>query len=542
MGKHTNHLRLQIFLLLIFVLLAFVAVLFFTNLKVSTDVMEDQINSATSKSLDNIRDEFRRQVQQINEEFTAIYDDVEYIRFASSNDYEETHKKYMTIARSFATSAFDSDRRVEALYFYDNEHRCISYYRRANTPSYRYPTDIYAVDGEEDYNADIVRAYIESDRAEVLTTSYYNTYRKTDLIRFVYKIFINNREDMAGYIVCDMDIKPLTKKILSYTYYDDQIIYVQPVGDRIAIEVGSPLEKQTQLLEEISTDIKGMDYTVLSSSNTDISESDELFVTYLKDYGIVIYSMLPEKILYDSSRAMVVNMIAIAIAILAVGAIALWLLSNFFYFRYRIMQNNADYKALQAQINPHFLYNTLEAMSSMARARNSSEISDMCLALSGMFRYSMGVQEETVPLQKEVAHIRNYLYVMTTRMGNEIRITLDIKPVHMNALIPKMSLQPVVENAIKHGLKETKENKELSITSEEIDGKIHIIIRDNGTGLDAEALNKKLKETKAFNDPTGSSIGLLNINARIKLFYGNGFGIWAEPVDQGASIHIIIKK
>ena len=175
---------------------------------------------------------------------------------------------------------------------------------------------------------------------------------------------------------------------------------------------------------------------------------------------------------------------------------------------------------IQAQVNPHFLYNTLETMSSIAITQKCHTVSTLCQAMANIFRYSIDMQDPLSTVASEIVHLKNYLYVMNVRTRNEIELEIDIDQDLLGERVPRLSLQPLVENAISHGLVEKRGSKKIAIDGIARDGDLVLSICDNGVGMDAEAINRQLREENADTFGRSTSIGLANINARIKLLFG----------------------
>ncbi|MCR4744149.1 MAG: histidine kinase [Lachnospiraceae bacterium] len=544
MGKSFGGIRSRLFFPVLTVLFISVSVLSFLNIRISADLLKNQITESTSKSLSNIRENFSEEFLALKVNLDQIYEEKDFIRDLTDELPEEKlRQNYASLARSFATTKIPTDSRVDAFYIYTADHKCISHYRRADTPTYRYPTDIYDdSDPNEDLNSDKVREYVESDRSDFMLSGYYNPYREKNVLRFVYKIYVNNRGKLVGYLVCDTDERMMTDRIESYTYYDGQVVCIQPIGDCVSVFTGKPEKTQRKILDTVSEKIRSENFTVNTNnliSNID-ADMDRVFITSLSRYGIIFYSLYPEDMLRDKRGEMILAILSISGVILIAVVLFVWNYSNKVSGEFALMQKNADYKALQAQINPHFLYNTLETMSSIARRKNCEEISDLCLALSAMFRYSMGVKDSIVPVQKEIEHIRNYLYVMTTRMQNNIEISLDLKNEHMGLMIPKLTIQPIVENSIKHGLSGVRGEKRLKIYSEENGEKVSIIVEDNGSGMNADEINKWLNSND--REEQKESIGLRNIHRRLQLLFGTDYGLKLERDEEISRVRILIPK
>lgn len=208
----------------------------------------------------------------------------------------------------------------------------------------------------------------------------------------------------------------------------------------------------------------------------------------------------------------------------------------------KVLMERTQYKVLQAQINPHFLYNTLDTMSGIAASQNCMLVSGLCQSLSAIFRYSLDISDTQATLQQEMAHVRNYLYVMDVRNGNSVKYTYHIDTDTLQDSIPRITLQPIVENALQHGLRMTRrKDKELIITATHKDGKLLITIEDNGAGMDADAMNEQLEKADIGRIEMGRSIGIMNVNARIKNVYGNKYGIHYESdPDMGTKAIIML--
>lgn len=201
----------------------------------------------------------------------------------------------------------------------------------------------------------------------------------------------------------------------------------------------------------------------------------------------------------------------------------------------------AKYNALQAQINPHFLYNTLETMSSIAQIRECPEVSRLSMSLSNIFRYSLNMKDHFSTVSKEIMHLKNYCYVMEVRMQDGIRYIYEVEEEALSKEIPRLSLQPLVENALNHGLRNKRGGKEVRISAKHEGQMMLLCIADNGVGMDARGMNEKLKENDMRYVEQGKSIGLHNINARLKMLYGTDFGLRIESApDQGTKVYMEI--
>lgn len=199
--------------------------------------------------------------------------------------------------------------------------------------------------------------------------------------------------------------------------------------------------------------------------------------------------------------------------------------------------NQAEYKALQAQINPHFLYNTLDTMSSIAQLRDCGEISELCQSLSNIFRYSLDTGTPFSTVAKEIAHLKNYIYVMNMRMQGEVEYIFDVEEDVLQDSLPRISIQPLVENAINHGLKNARGEKRVCIRAYKEQEYLKIVVEDNGVGISERRLDELRKNYRGQEN----SIGLSNINARMQMLYGETYGVTIESVEgQGTRVVLTI--
>ncbi len=214
-------------------------------------------------------------------------------------------------------------------------------------------------------------------------------------------------------------------------------------------------------------------------------------------------------------------------------------------------KKQAEYLALQNQINPHFLYNTLEGIRSEALYAGITEVARMTEALSSFFRYTISNVEHLVTLEEELNNVNNYFIIQQFRFEDRLSISIDTgneREELLSAKIPKLILQPVVENAIYHGLEEKIGKGIVRIKIEGTGKRLIITISDNGLGMPEEkviALNKKLRaislEGMKQEDTTKSGIALINVNSRIKLLFGDEYGLYIYSTqNEGTDVEITI--
>ncbi|WDD88554.1 cache domain-containing sensor histidine kinase [Fusobacterium nucleatum] len=174
-----------------------------------------------------------------------------------------------------------------------------------------------------------------------------------------------------------------------------------------------------------------------------------------------------------------------------------------------------EINALYSQINPHFLYNTLDTIIWMAEFQDTEKVISITKALSNFFRISLSNGKEKIPLKEEINHIKEYLYIQKQRYEDKLEYKISIQPELENIEVPKIILQPFVENAIYHGIKNLDTTGIISIYSQIVDNKIELIIEDNGIGFEAAKKQALMKM---------GGVGIKNVNKRIQYYYGNEYG------------------
>lgn len=174
-----------------------------------------------------------------------------------------------------------------------------------------------------------------------------------------------------------------------------------------------------------------------------------------------------------------------------------------------------EINALYSQINPHFLYNTLDTIIWMAEFQDTEKVISITKALSNFFRISLSNGKEKIPLKEEINHIKEYLYIQKQRYEDKLEYKISIQEELENIEVPKIILQPFVENAIYHGIKNLDTTGIISIYSQIIDDRIELIIEDNGIGFEAAKKQALMKM---------GGVGIKNVNKRIQYYYGNEYG------------------
>lgn len=215
----------------------------------------------------------------------------------------------------------------------------------------------------------------------------------------------------------------------------------------------------------------------------------------------------------------------------------------------QLSTKQAEFLALQNQINPHFLYNTLEAIRGDALCAGLENIAEITEALSTFFRYTITETENLVTLENELENVDNYFMIQQYRFGEKLKMEVQLPEGEdvLQLQLPKLTLQPIIENAIFHGLEGKAEGGTIIIEVETTPDKVLLSIRDNGVGIDEktlESINQKLDHVFASfvnEEKKRGSIALNNVCRRIKLLFGEEYGIHIfSVVDVGTDVRINI--
>lgn len=207
-------------------------------------------------------------------------------------------------------------------------------------------------------------------------------------------------------------------------------------------------------------------------------------------------------------------------------------------YKSKLLIRETEYKFLRAQINPHFLYNTLDSISWMASMKGDKEVSKMSVALGRILRWAISNTENLVELEEEIRNVEDYLSIQQIRYGDSLSYTIAVEEEEMKRKVPKMILQPLVENALIHGLEMKNSDKRVIIAAEERGNHLELSVIDNGTGMSRERIDEvlsgKIKQEKQHG------VGVYNVHQRIQMHYGEAYGIQiiSEP-GKGTEVKMI---
>jgi sensor histidine kinase YesM len=207
----------------------------------------------------------------------------------------------------------------------------------------------------------------------------------------------------------------------------------------------------------------------------------------------------------------------------------------------------SEIQMLQSQMNPHFLYNTLNAISQVAILEDAAETGDLIKAVAGLLRYNLRSLDKPVSAQDEVDNIKKYIYIMGVRYGERVHCELLVAGNLGKYLIPCMILQPLIENAYLHGVAGLMERKgEISVTIKDEGASLHVVVGDNGVGITTEKLEQVLSKdgleisSGKTNQADSTGLGLVNIRKRLRLFYrqDNLLTVTSQP---GVGTQVMLK-
>lgn len=205
-------------------------------------------------------------------------------------------------------------------------------------------------------------------------------------------------------------------------------------------------------------------------------------------------------------------------------------------------KRKSELDALQSQINPHFLYNTLDSVVWMVECEQYREAISMVKALAKLFRISLSKGNSIITIEDELTHAQNYMSIQQMRYRNKFCVKIDVEPAIRDCITIKLIVQPILENAIYHGMEFMDGEGEITVHGYEKDGDIYIEVSDNGMGIPEETIESLLTD-KSRARGKGSGIGLWNVNQRIALYFKGDYGLSIKSeLDEGTTVTIHLPK
>lgn len=507
--------------------------------QIRTESIADNENTLTK-----MQAELTTFIHNIRKEMLTIYSEYDLIgelrNVAQGSQDKVPSDVYWWRSWYLGRKRFSSEDRLMAMYLYDAKNQLVSAYRYN---CQMFPRDIYK--SEYDANTERVMEYVDGERTDLMISGYYNPLEEKNIIRFVLKLHnYDTKRQKIGYLVCEIDSMAFAVIMNKYVDLSHVYLWMQPVNDRAIVMTGEANKDQIRIQKQLSRVIQNY-----YDSSTLAQEYGEYYLIHVgqEANNLEACALVSQSLLTATQRSLNRSLLVIMVMMLGIVVIFVILLSRWLTrpteqmletierikngetqlrvqpvgwseelkvlgtefndmldrvqtmaqeeYKYRLMVERTEYKMLQAQINPHFLYNTLNTMSGFATAQNCPLVSGLCHSLSAVFRYSLNMTDEFSTVQKEMEHVRNYLYVMDVRSGSDVAYDYQIAEETLQDQLPRICLQPIVENAITHGLRNVRrKDKKLTISAVHDEGLLIIRVVDNGTGMDAEEMNHLLKK------------------------------------------------
>ena len=209
-------------------------------------------------------------------------------------------------------------------------------------------------------------------------------------------------------------------------------------------------------------------------------------------------------------------------------------------YKAELLRKEAEYASLQAQTNPHFLYNTLDSITWMIEGERNDDAVFMISQLARLFRISLSKGHTIISIRDELQHAQSYMNIQKVRYKNKFQITFDVDSDILDCCIVKLILQPILENAINYGVREMDDCGEIIVQGRKEEDEILFTIADNGMGIPEEEIEFLLTDTQRVHKK-GSGVGLVNVNNRIKILFGEKYGLHIESeLDEGTTVSIRI--
>ena len=539
-------------------------------------------------SLNKMQTDLSNFIHTIRGEMLTIYSEQDLTNaMRDAAEQDSSMKEYYWRTWYMARKRFTKEDQVLAMYLYDTRDKLISSYRYN---SVTYPRDIYKADYDD--NADRVYSYVHGDRTDLMISGYHNPEAKKDIVRFVLKLHNYDADRSSlGYLVCDINSVAFTSIMAKYVDVDQVCLWLQPLDDKVIAMTGQASESQSRIQKQLSKVIQ--DYYQANELQEEY-DGNYLIQVSQENYNLEAFVLVSQSLLTVAQKSLIRTLLIIMAAMIGAVAVLVLFVSQWVTkpveemsstitqikngekqlrvqpvgwsqelttlgtefnemldrmevmaqeeLQHKMLVERTEYKMLQAQINPHFLYNTLDTMSGIANAQNCPLVSGMCRSLSAIFRYSLNMTDELSTLQNEMAHVRNYLYVMDVRNGSTIAYDYQIDSDTLQDPMPRICIQPVVENSLTHGLRNVRrKDKKLLIRSEHVGENLVITVQDNGAGMDAEEMNCLLEQNDMKRVESGVSIGILNVNARLKKLFGKEYGLHIEStIGEGTTVTITV--
>ena len=521
-------------------------------------------------SLNKMQTDLSNFIHTIRGEMLTIYSEQDLIAAMREAAEKDTDMKdYYWRSWYFARKRFTKEDQLLAMYLYDTKDHLISSYRYN---SVTYPKDIYKA--EYDDNSERVYDYVHGKRTDLMISGYHNSAAKKDIVRFVLKLHNYDADRNAlGYLVCDINSAALTSIMAKYVDVEQVCLWLQPLNDRVIAMTGEASESQCRIQKQLA---KVVQSHYKSGELEQEYDGNYLIQVSQENYNLEAFVLVSQSLLTATQKTLIRTLLIIMGAmILAIMVIVLfvsqWMtkpveemsstitrikdgetqlrvqpvgwsqelttLGTEFNemldrmqvmaqeeLQHKMLVERTEYKMLQAQINPHFLFNTLNAGAQLAMMEGADRTYDYIQNVADFFRYNVKKGNDIVTLREELELIDHYIYILNVRFSGDIHYEKEISEDLLDCAVPSMILQPIVENCVNHGIREMSGEGRiwLKVYHGEEDTLV-ISIRDNGIGMDAEIIEKLKNGTYHEKRQSSGSNGIAmgNVIARLKLFTQN---------------------
>jgi two-component system sensor histidine kinase YesM len=207
----------------------------------------------------------------------------------------------------------------------------------------------------------------------------------------------------------------------------------------------------------------------------------------------------------------------------------------------RLILQEAEYKYLRAQINPHFIYNTLDSINWMAMQSGQRQISKVSVALGRLLRRSISSKQDAITVGDEIESIVDYVTIQKMRYGDRLNFEISVDEKYRDCIIPRSTLQPIVENALVHGIEKSASQGLIRVTALEQDDKLVLCVEDNGVGMTQARINQAMTGDIDETTDSHTGVGIKNVYKRIQLLFGESYGIHIESrLGEGTKIFLYL--
>ena len=539
-------------------------------------------------SLTKMQTDIASFIHNIRTEMLTIYSEQDLISALRAAEEEgSSMKDYYWRSWYFARKRFTKEDQLLALYLYDTQDKVVSAYRY-NASSF--PRNLYQT--EYDSNTERLYDYVHDKRTDFMISGYCNPDAKRIVVRFVLKLHNYDEERKnIGYLVCDINSSAFTSIMAKYVDIEQVCLWLQPVGDQVIAKTGQVSVSQKRIQKQLS---KVIENYYSSGQLEQEYEGNYLIQVPQEEYNLEAFVLVSQSLLTATQKSLIRTLLIIMTAMIGLIVLLVFMLSRWMTKPVEEMRNTivrikngeaslrvspvgwseeltvlgtefnemldriqamaeeelqnkmlverTEFKMFQAQINPHFLYNTLESITWMVEAQENEAAVRMISELAKLLRVSLSRGKTIIPIKDELQHSRSYMNIQLARYKERFKTEFRIDEEIENYCIVKLVIQPILENAIYYGVGNMDEDEDgmIIVTGEKRDEDILITIEDNGMGMREEVLENILTDSSKV-PKHGSGVGVINVHSRIRLMFGEEYGLFIESEpDEGTKVTIRI--